>query len=309
MVYYICTGKKTLLMSERGNHMKTLKLLSLVLSVLLLMTALLACGEEAAEPAAEDTTAAETTTVEETEPPIETELKVNKAIKVLAGAEGEITARLKIDPSKEATLTIASSDENVALSAEASGVPGDDGKLAIKIKGVALGKAVITVTTSDGVTAETEISVYEEQIIKEIVFTDPEFKYFRGYHSLAPGKVENGVYITDITGGDPFMEYHDKKMGLAADDIGIIRFYFKSTAGDGSMQLFFLTDTVTGYNESASLKTTAETGTADFEICDFDTSESPDWTGVFNAFRIDPSSADSGNVQFQKIEFIKRVEG
>ena len=289
--------------------MKSFKLLALVLSVLLLLTVLLACGEEAAETAAEETTAAETTTVEETEPPIETELKVNKAIKILAGAEGEITARLKIDPSKDAALTIASSDENVAAAAAASATPGDDGKAAIVIKGVALGKATITVTTSDGITAETEISVYEEQIIKEIVFTDPEAKYFRGYHSMSSGKVENGIFTSDITGGDPYMEYHDKKMGLNAADIGIIRFYFKSTAGDGSMQLFFLTDTVTGYNESASLKTTAETGTADFEICDFDTSESPDWTGVFNAFRIDPSSADSGNVQFQKIEFIKRVEG
>ena len=290
--------------------MKSFKLLALVLSILMLMTALLACGgEEAAETVAEETTAAETTTVEETEPPIETELKVNKAIKILAGAEGEITARLKIDPSKDAALTITSLDENVAVASAASATPGDNGKAAIMIKGIALGKAVITVTTSDGITAETEIAVYEEQIIKEIAFTDPAATYFGGYHSMSDAKVENGVFSSDITGDDPFMEYHDKKMGLNAADIGIIRFYFKSTASDGSMQLFFLTDTVTGYDESASLKTTAETGTADFEICDFDTSESPDWAGLFNGFRIDPSSADSGNIQIQKIQFIKRVEG
>lgn len=287
--------------------MKKLKLISLILAGLMISASLFACGEEAPANAPSDTAAeaAETTTEAETEPPIETELKTNKSVKVAAGMSGSITARVKIDPSKDATLTITSSDEGVAKAAVATAKAGDDGKAEIEITGVASGTAVITVATSDGVSAETEVTVYTETVVHEIVFTDPSATYFKSMNSIKNAVVENGVFKADITGGDPFMSYADNKMTINAADVQIVRFYIKVAAADASMQMFFLTDSVKGYNEQASLKAGGTPDGTEFEIVDMDTSESPDWAGTFTGFRLDPSNADSGKFEIQKIQFIK----
>ena len=136
--------------------MKKLKLISLLLAALMLSLSLFACGEEAsaAAPTA-DTEAPETTTEAETEPPIETEIKTNKSVKIAVGNTGSITARVKIDPSKDAALTITSSDEGVAKAASATAVPGDDGKAEIEISAVASGTATITVAASEYTVWET----------------------------------------------------------------------------------------------------------------------------------------------------------
>ena len=289
--------------------MKKLKLISLLLAGSMMCAALFACGEDggAAAPAA-DTTAAEveTTTEAETEPPIETELKTNKTLKVAAGSTAPITIRLKMDPSKDAPLAFSSSDEAIAKAASATATVGDDGKTELEITGVASGSATISVSTSDGVTASTAGTVYTEQIVYEIAFTDPSAKYFKNFNSIDKNLVvENGVLKGTITGGDPFMSYADGKMGLNLADIQIVRFYIKIAAADANMQMFFTTDSVGGYNEQASLKATGTPDAADFEIVDMDPSESPDWTGTLKGFRFDPSSAESGTFEIQKIQFIK----
>ena len=287
--------------------MKKLKLISMLLAVLMISASLFACGEAAEAPVADTpATEAETTTEAETEPPIETELKTNKAIKIAVGNTGAITVRLKIDPSKDATLAVSSTDEGVAKAASATATVGDDGKTELEISGVGSGTATIEVTTSDGVTAKTDVTVYTEQVVHEILFTDPSAKYFKNFNSIDKNLViENGVLKGTITGGDPFMSYADNKMGLNTADIQIVRFYVKVKAAAASMQMFFLTDTVKGYNESASLKASATPDNDAIEIVDMDTSESADWTGTFMGFRLDPSSSDSGSFEIEKIQFIK----
>lgn len=125
-------------------------------------------------------------------------------------------------------------------------------------------------------------------------------------------RVEGGLLKGMSTGGDPNFTYNGGDMSFPADSVQIIEIKYMNLSADYNMQLFFTTDTVVGFAESASIKATldwsADDGDKnDWNIIQLTASDSADWVGTITNFRVDPFSAEGG-FEIAYIKFLTMTE-
>jgi hypothetical protein len=101
---------------------------------------------------------------------------------------------------------------------------------------------------------------------------------------LAPLQISNGHLVTESTGSDPFMASPSFLVDATATPT--IRISMKVSSGEGA-QLFFTTDTHSGYHEARSLRfrIQADGGFHEYVL---DMSTVPGWQGAITQLRLDP---------------------
>jgi len=132
--------------------------------------------------------------------------------------------------------------------------------------------------------------VYEENF-------DGESCNWRNNVQMKQFKMENGCITAICTGGDPsFCNKSD--FDLDCSTINAIKIRYLNCTPSDAFQIFFTTDTVTGYAESASFKDvadycdSAEDATDEWNELTIYTDECAEWTGTLKDMRIDITNGE-----------------
>jgi hypothetical protein len=125
-------------------------------------------------------------------------------------------------------------------------------------------------------------------------------------------RIEGGLLKGTSNGGDPNFTYNGGDVNFAADTVQAIEIKYLNKSEDYAFQLFFTTDTITGFAENASFKQTLTYSAADGDkneanVVQIDTSECTDWAGTITNFRMDPFSA-TGDFEVSYIKFMTKTE-
>ncbi|MHB1153243.1 MAG: hypothetical protein ACYCWE_14735 [Eubacteriales bacterium] len=125
-------------------------------------------------------------------------------------------------------------------------------------------------------------------------------------------RIEGGLLKGTSNGGDPNFTYNGGDLSFPADSVQIIEIKYMNLSANYDMQLFFTTDTITGFAENASFKEylnfSADDGdTNDWNVIQIDTSTCTDWVGTITNFRLDPFSAEGG-FEVAYIKFLTMTE-
>ncbi|MBR5869802.1 MAG: hypothetical protein IKZ09_02085 [Clostridia bacterium] len=171
-----------------------------------------------------------------------------------------------------------------------------------------------TVETAEGTAAETAAVVETEAVTTEAITTEPvetepplvevftpvyeenfddaKAANWKNNVQIKQFKIENGMIHGISTGGDPsFCNKNDFNLDCSA--IHAIKIKFLNCTPSDAFQIFFTTDSIPGYNESASFKDislycdSAEDATDEWNEMVIYTEDCPDWTGTLKDMRID----------------------
>ena len=161
------------------------------------------------------------------------------------------------------------------------------------------------VTTEEATTVETEpekVPVYTPVAVDN--FDDPENTVWKQNAQISNFNVADGYLTATSTGGDPSIATK-ADLNLNCDDIDVIRVRFLNGTANDSIQLFFTTDTNTGYSEEASFKemtwntevdcdlaTISERSADEWDEVIFYTEDNDLWTGTLKKIRLDLSNGE-----------------
>lgn len=125
-------------------------------------------------------------------------------------------------------------------------------------------------------------------------------------------RIEGGLLKGTSNGGDPNFTYTGGDLSFPAESVQIIEIKYMNFSASYDMQLFFTTDTITGFAENASFKEmlnwSADDGDKnDWNVIQIDTSLCADWVGTITNFRVDPFNAE-GDFEIASIKFMTMTE-
>lgn len=125
-------------------------------------------------------------------------------------------------------------------------------------------------------------------------------------------RIEGGLLKGTSNGGDPNFSYNGGDVKFAADQVQTIEIKIMNKSADYNLQIFFTTDTVTGFAETATYKEilnwSADDGAKnDWNVIQIDTSLCDTWIGTITNFRVDPFSA-AGDFEVSYIKFMTATE-
>jgi len=136
-------------------------------------------------------------------------------------------------------------------------------------------------------------------------FDDSAATKWKSNNQLKDFKVENGYLTATSTGGDPSIAANGFELNCA--DIQAIRIRFINNTPDSNFQIFFTTDTTTGYCEEASIRDSAWYADSGVEVANAADSEEWNemviytdmcmlWEGTLKNMRIDLSNGEGGYI-------------
>ncbi len=125
-------------------------------------------------------------------------------------------------------------------------------------------------------------------------------------------RIENGLLKGTSNGGDPNFTYNGSDLSFPADSVQIIEIKYMNLSANYDMQLFFTTDTITGFAENASFKeyldwSADDDDKNDWNVIQIDTNTCTDWAGTITNFRLDPFAAEGG-FEVAYIKFMTMTE-
>jgi len=136
-------------------------------------------------------------------------------------------------------------------------------------------------------------------------FDDAAATKWKSNNQLQDFKVENGYLTATSTGGDPSIAANGFELNCA--DIQAIRIRFINNTPDSNFQIFFTTDTTTGYCEEASIRDSAWYADSGVEVANAADSDEWNemviytdtcflWEGTLKNMRIDLSNGEGGYI-------------
>ena len=136
-------------------------------------------------------------------------------------------------------------------------------------------------------------------------FDDAAATKWKSNNQLKDFKVENGYLTATSTGGDPSIAANGFELNCA--DIQAIRIRFINNTPDSNFQIFFTTDTTTGYCEEASIRDSAWYADSGVEVANAADSEEWNemviytdtcflWEGTLKNMRMDLSNGEGGYI-------------
>ena len=150
-------------------------------------------------------------------------------------------------------------------------------------------------------------------------FDDPDNSKWKANNQLSDFKIADGYLTATSTGGDPSIKADGFEMDCAT--IQAVRLKFINNTPDSNFQIFFTTDTTTGYSEAASVKDISVPSSAVVEVsaaadsdewnemvvyvdtCDL-------WEGTLKNMRIDLSNGEGSyivdSIEFCSVEWVEQ---
>ena len=165
----------------------------------------------------------------------------------------------------------------------------------------------IAETTEEATTVYVETEPPMVEVFTSIAvdnFDDPDNTSWRQNAQMKDFTVADGYMTATSTGGDPSI-VTKTDLNLNCEDIAAVRVRFLNGTANDSIQLFFTTDTTTGFCEEASFKdvtwnteidcdraTVSERADDDWDEIVFYTDTNDLWTGTLKKVRIDLSNGE-----------------
>ncbi|MGM9624753.1 MAG: hypothetical protein ACI3XM_03495 [Eubacteriales bacterium] len=165
----------------------------------------------------------------------------------------------------------------------------------------------IAETTEEATTVYVETEPPMVEVFTPIAvdnFDDPDNTSWRQNAQMKDFTVADGYMTATSTGGDPSI-VTKSDLNLNCEDIAAVRVRFLNGTANDSIQLFFTTDTTTGFCEEASYKeitwnteidcdraTVSERAEDEWDEIVFYTDTNDLWTGTLKKVRIDLSNGE-----------------
>lgn len=150
-------------------------------------------------------------------------------------------------------------------------------------------------------------------------FDDPDNSKWKANNQISDFKIADGYLTATSTGGDPSIAANG--FDLDCSTIQAVRLKFINNTTDSNFQIFFTTDTTTGYAEAASVKDTSVTASTTVDVASAADSDEWNemivymdtcdlWTGTLKNMRIDLSNGEGSyivdSIEFCSVEWVEQ---
>ena len=188
------------------------------------------------------------------------------------------------------TATLASCGGDEGTTAETGAVDTATTDAVVETEPVTTEEVTTVPVETEPPMVEVFTPVYEENF-------DSEDANWKMNAQLKDFKIEGGFMSAVSTGGDPSFS-NKKDFDLDCSTINAIKIKYLNCTPSDAFQLFFTTDTISAYNESASFKDYAEfcyseeTATDEWNELTIYTDTCADWAGTLKDVRIDIANGE-----------------